>query len=158
MEQPDEGAALTFGIDYTDISHMAIVVDDLDVGMQFYADALGLSWAHPWSGEIEFIERDVRRSIAASFTYSTAGPPHVELIQSVPGTLWQPTSGIHHIGVWVEDLVGEINALSSRGFRTEVVSHSSGFAYMQASDGTRIELADAASQPDFARWVGGGHL
>ena len=32
--------------------------------------------------------------------------PRVEVIQSVPGTLWVPAvgSGIHHIGYWSDDI------------------------------------------------------
>jgi len=42
------------------------------------------------------------------FTYSKT-EPRVEVIQSMPGTLWVPAedSGIHHLGYWSDDVAAD---------------------------------------------------
>lgn len=42
---------------------------------------------------------------------------HVEIIQSVPGTLWKPVagSGIHHLGYWSDDVAADSAELAADG-------------------------------------------
>ena len=40
--------------------------------------------------------------------------PRLEIIQSIPGTVWEPAdSGVHHIGYWSDD-VGQTSRRSRR--------------------------------------------
>ena len=81
--------------------------------------------------------------------YSRLGPPHLELLQGVPATLWEarPEAYIHHIGYWVpaELLVERAAALDKIGFGLEATRvKSTGDAligtYHSGPGGLRIEL------------------
>ena len=98
------------------------------------------------------------------FTYSCNVPPHVELIEGQPGTIWAPQNGLHHLGVWTDDLEGDAIQLDESGFSQQAagVSRSgripSAFTYHLSPHGMRLELVDVASRPAFDRWLAGGKL
>jgi catechol 2,3-dioxygenase-like lactoylglutathione lyase family enzyme len=149
---------ITGGINIGEIDHLAVVVRDLGDAMNLYSETLGLTWADPWTGEIPIIIGSERNAPTVSFTLSIEGPPHMELIQSTDETVWRTGPGLHHFGVWVDDVDAAIQVTAGKGFAVEVMSPDSGFAYLRSSDGARIELVNSRSQPDFARWLSGGHL
>ena len=45
-----------------------------------------------------------------SFVYSVDGPPHVELIAATEPP-WCAQEGLHHMGMWTEDVVADMDAL-----------------------------------------------
>ncbi len=146
------------------ISHTALAVPDLEKAMSGYGKALGLTWARPQ-------QRAIRIRVAAGdltteirFTYSRQGPPHLELIEGAAGTIWAPVSGLHHIGLWSDQLESDAAQLEHRGMALEVAGLSrsgrqpSGFTYHRSTHGLRVELVDAAARPAFERWFAGGDL
>lgn len=146
------------------ISHTALAVPDLEKAMSGYRKALGLTWARPQ-------QRAIRIRVAAGdltteirFTYSRQGPPHLELIEGAAGTIWAPVSGLHHIGLWSDQLESDAAQLEHRGMALEVAGLSrsgrqpSGFTYHRSTHGLRVELVDAAARPAFERWFAGGDL
>lgn len=145
-------------VDLTAITHMALVVADLDEAMARYGTALGLTWADPWTGEIPIVTGGRETTPVVSFTYSLQGPPHLELIEQIPDTVWRPTRGLHHVGVWVDDVPAATDSPAADGLVTEVIGVDGDFAYVVAEDGFRIELVDRKAEPDFARWLTGGRL
>ncbi len=99
------------------------------------------------------------------FTYSAEGPQHVELLEGAPGSVWfaGDTPGIHHVGVWVDDVVSETNALVAKGWRIAAASKSpeegyGSFTYVVPPSGLIVELVDAAALPRFERWWAGEPL
>jgi hypothetical protein len=146
------GPALDLGT----ASHMALVIDDLAPAMSFHSNAFGVTWTEPWTGEIPIVVDGSRSTPVVTFTYAKEGPPHLELIETVPGTLWRPGPGFHHIGFWVDDVAA--TAATLEGWVIEATGDDSGFAYLQSQDGLRIELVDNRSSPNFARWIAGGRL
>lgn len=142
----------------TDITHMALVVADIEDAMRRYGAAFGLTWAQPWRGEMPVVAGDQETSPMVTFTFSKQGPPHLELIEQVPDTVWQPTRGLHHVGVWVDDVPAAAERMAADGFVTEVMGVSGEFAYLLAEDGFRLELVDRKAEPEFARWLAGGRL
>ena len=85
--------------------------------------ALGLTWA----GVIEreqaaWTPADGAFTTPLRFTYSCEGPQHVELLQGVPGSLWDGTDqpGAHHHGVWVDDVAAETERLIAAGWTLEM--------------------------------------
>src|SRR3546814_19553117 len=56
-------------------------------------------------------------TVTTSYALSKEGPHHVELGQSIEGTLWTtPTPGhAHHVGYWVDDVVAASRALDQGG-------------------------------------------
>ena len=72
--------------------------------------------------------------------------PRVEVIQSIPGTLWTPAvgSGIHHLGYWSDDVATDAALLAARGYAAEATGvrpeGSPVWAYHRSASGPRIEL------------------
>src|SRR5580658_8027814 len=90
-----------------DVFHVGLVVDDISVAMETIGTTLGIAWAPVQertqpvrTGDGELREEHI------TFTYSSDGPPHVELIQSTPGSVWEvtPAGCLHHIGAFAEDV------------------------------------------------------
>jgi methylmalonyl-CoA/ethylmalonyl-CoA epimerase len=149
---------VTSGLDMGEIHHLAMVVEDLDGSMNRYSEALGLTWADPWTGEIPILIDGEKYAPVVAFTLSVEGPPHIELIQSTDRMAWRSEAGLHHFGVWVDEVETAIQGLTGTGFTVEVLSPTGDFAYLRSPDGGRIELVNAGARPDFARWLGGGQL
>lgn len=150
--------------DITAISHTALAVPDLDAAMSSYSSLLGLTWARPQQRTMDIRTDHGDISAQIRFTYSIEGPPHLELIQGEEGTVWAPADGLHHIGVWTDQLSEDAEALSQRGLPVEVAGLSRsgngpfGFTYHRSDHGLRFELVDEASRPAFAGWFAGGEL
>ena len=70
-------------------------------------------------------------AISLRFTYSAEGPQHVELLQGAPGSIWDGRDfpGVHHLGVWVDDVGKETERLLDAGWTLEMaqVSPDDGF-------------------------------
>ena len=146
------------------VTHVAHAVADLDTVMAQLESALGLEWAAVQQREMVISVAGELVSTPIRFTYSYGSPPHIELIEGQPGTIWAPVRGLHHIGVWTDDLAGDARQLSESGFSEEAagVSRSGrspfGFTYHSSPHGLRLELVDVASRPAFDRWLAGGDL
>ena len=82
--------------------------------------------------------------------------PRLEIIQAVPGTLWEPAagSGIHHLGYWSDDVAADSAALEERGYALEAAGQV--WAYHRNPAGPRIELVNRVVQPGMeAYWATG---
>ena len=51
------------------------------------------------------------------FAYSIQDPHRIELVQAIPGTLWEVPrpGGAHHLGYWSDDVPAMSAALAARG-------------------------------------------
>ncbi len=149
-------------IDFTAVSHFALAVPDIEEAMRGFEETLGLSFARltEMSTIVEVDGEPV--AIPLLVTYSVEGPPHLELIEGPAGTVWEPAAGIHHVGVWSEDLAGDVDELAAAGLAVELSGASRsgrtphGFTYHRSPSGYRVELVDAASKPMFETWFAGG--
>jgi hypothetical protein len=144
-----------------DVFHVGLVVEDIDVAMATIGANLGIRWAPMQArGQAVRTGGGEARIEEIRFTYSADGPPHVELIEATPGSVWgapQPHV-LHHIGAFSDDIAtppGEGLVLEFGGGHDEAPT---GFAYYTAPDGIRVELVDASRRKDFARWFSGGEL
>jgi methylmalonyl-CoA/ethylmalonyl-CoA epimerase len=86
------------------LHHIGIVVDDIDDAAQSLRATYGIDVTifdeSPYTCLIDGVAHHTMQRIGLS-----AGPPHVELLRSVPGSaVWTPTPGIHHLGFVVADL------------------------------------------------------
>ena len=102
--------------DYAQAYHHGVRVPDLDVAMKEVGEALGIAWCEPQDREQRVWLPGVgTTSIPLRFTYSAAGPHHLELIEGAPGTIWdgRDQPGVHHIGVWCDDVGGETERLTA---------------------------------------------
>jgi len=138
--------------------HTGIVVDDLDATLDWFTRVAGYWWTDVVEVDqvVETVEGEV--TIPLRMAYSGVAP-RVELLQTVPGTIWVPAdSGLHHLGYWSDDVESDLATLEATGMRYEVKSFDpdgSGallWAYCRGSTGPRIELVSRAMEPLIAYW------
>jgi hypothetical protein len=91
------------------------------------------------------------------------GPQHVELVQGAPGSPWDGTDmpGVHHRGVWVDDVAAETARLVAAGWTVEMAQlppHEGygAITYVRSPSGFRLEPVTSAIQPLLERWWAGG--
>lgn len=138
--------------------HTGIVVDDLEATMESLRKLAGYSWTDVVIVDQEAVTPDGEVTIPMKMVYSGV-EPRLELLQTVPGTVWTPSdSGVHHIGYWSDDVELDLAKLESNGLSTEVKSYNpdgSGtllWAYAKGSAGPRIELVSRYMEPFIAYW------
>lgn len=163
---PTTGASPLGSIDYGRAYHHGVRVPDLDVAMEELGDTLGLTWCQPQQREQPVWLPDVgATTIPLRFTYSMQGPQYLELLEGAPGSIWdgREQPGLHHIGVWSDDVGGETEALIARGWSLRLAQTSpaegcGAFTYVQPPSGLIVELVTTAVRPMFERWFAGGPL
>jgi hypothetical protein len=87
-----------------DLYHTGVVVDDLASAQERIDAQLGVTWLEG-GALVRILSDSGERIEKTASALSVEGPLHVELVQSVPGTLFSATGGNHphHIGYWVDD-------------------------------------------------------
>jgi catechol 2,3-dioxygenase-like lactoylglutathione lyase family enzyme len=140
--------------------HVGLIVPDLAQAKRDLTATLGLSWASEQRREMPVLigGRSVQRDI--SFVYSTDGPPYVELIGANEPP-WNATDGLHHIGMWSEDVVADMEALVAERYTVAATGLNrkglaGGFAYLNSPTGLLVELVDTRGKASFDRWLAGG--
>jgi lactoylglutathione lyase len=141
-----------------DFYHTGIVVDDLEATMTWLTKVAGYSWTDVVTVDQDAVTLDGEVTIPMKMVYS--GPaPRLEILQTVPGTLWTPAdSGVHHIGYWSDDVESDLATLESNRMTVEVKSYNpdgSGtllWAYAKGHNVPRIELVSRNMEPFIAYW------
>jgi catechol 2,3-dioxygenase-like lactoylglutathione lyase family enzyme len=153
-------------VDYGRCYHQGIRVPNLEAAMADMGDALGVTWCEPQQSEQQVWLPGVGESrIPLRFTYSAQGPQHIELLEGAPGSIWdgREAPGLHHVGVWSDDVGEQTRALEARGWTVLMAQASpernyGAFTYVQPPSGLIVELVWSAIEPMFARWFAGGPL
>ncbi len=160
-ESQTPGGQSSGRLDHADLWHTGIVVDDLEAAKAELGDQLGVTWFEG-GAEILLVTADGTRSVTTAYALSRQGPHHIELGQSVPGTLWTATAPgqAHHIGYWVDDVTTASRELERRGARhVASVTIKDGVppmcAYHQTANGLYVEVVNRAMEPMLLP-VGGG--
>ena len=144
-----------------DVFHVGIVTPDIQLAMKAIGENLGIAWA-PVQQRTQPVRTGAGelRDEPIIFTYSSDGPPHVELIQSTAGSVWEvtPAGCLHHIGAFA----GDVTVAPGRGMSLEFGGghgeKPAGFAYWLSADGMRVELVDGSRREQFSDWFAGGDL
>jgi hypothetical protein len=124
---------------------VGVVVDDFEAALDDLSHLFGHRWCPPLSVSTPVLLPEGEISLDLVFTYSST-TPRVEVIQSIPGTLWTPAagSGIHHLGYWSDDVAADAAHLSERGYVAEATGvrpdGAAVWAYHRNPSGPRIEL------------------
>ncbi|MGW5381251.1 VOC family protein [Nocardia sp. NPDC003963] len=101
--------------DLAGLHHIGLVVDDLEESAALLHELYGVDVALFAEAQYPCLIDGVRYDTVQRMGLS-AGPPFVELIRTVPGSpVWQPRTGIHHLGFVVDDLVSASAELAARG-------------------------------------------
>ena len=133
----------------TEQFHAGIVVEDLDATLDDLSELFGYEWCPEINIQTPVLLPTGEATLDLRFTYS-ATVPRLELIQSIPGTLWVPApmSGVHHLGYWSDDVASDGALLTARGYAVEATGvrpdGTPVWAYHRSPDGPRIELVSHA--------------
>lgn len=132
------------------LHHIGIVADDIELAAavigRLYGIAVTLFGEAPYSCLVEGKPHDTVQRMGLS-----QGPPHIEVIRTVPGSpVWQPAPGVHHLGFVVEDLASASSQLATRGAPLWMAgSHDGctprGAVYHRDPLGLVVELLDRAT-------------
>ena len=135
--------------------HVGIVVPDVEVAMAHFTDLLGITWGPVVETEAFPVREGdgTERIVPNTLCYSTE-PPYLELVQEVPGTVWECNehSNLHHIGVWVDALPADSATYTELRCPLQLCGRDDDgalvqFAYHRDPLGVRIELVDIAMKP-----------
>jgi len=151
---------------YTTCYHQGVRVPDIAAAMDEIGATLGITWCTPQEREQPVWLPEVGlTSVALKFTYSAEGPQHVELLEGAPGSIWdgREQPGIHHVGVWSDDVPGDTEAAVARGWKVAAAQRPpeegyGAFTYVQPPSGLIVEYVTTAVRPMFERWFAGGPL
>jgi hypothetical protein len=135
--------------------HVGIVVPDVEAAMAHFTDLLGITWGPVVETEAFPVREGdgTERIVPNTLCYSTE-PPYLELVQEVPGTVWECNehSNLHHIGVWVDALPADSATYTELRCPLQLCGRDDDgalvqFAYHRDPLGVRIELVDIAMKP-----------
>ena len=127
--------------------HVTMIVDDVEATMADLTRLFGLRWA-----ALQF---------DGLFTYSLQGPPYIELLKRRDGTIFD-TAGLHHVGLWVDDVNAEAARLEAEGCEPELVNRDDDGnvlpgCFFRTRDGMCVELVQiGTSGPRLLRMLAGG--
>ena len=148
----------------SDQFHIGIVVDEFESTLAELSDLLGYEWCEEMTNPTDVVFADGSTAvIPTSFAYSM-NAPRLEIIRTVPGTLWEPAagSGVHHMGYWSDDIEADSDALAHQGWVPEVVGRRPTgevyWAYHRHGNGPRIELVARTLQPTMERYFATGKV
>lgn len=135
----------------SDQFHVGFVVDDLATAAAELTELLGYQWCEEIGAPAQVLlpEGEAVLDLLSVYSMST---PRVELVRSVPGTLWQPAdSGVHHLGYWSDDVAADSARLVRRGHPLEAQGRRPDgtpyWAFHHSVGGPRIELVTRGLQP-----------
>lgn len=129
---------------------MCLVVPDRERAIAELAPVLG-DWVRmvPREGGTHITTSTGRLTVRLTVAWTLSGPVHIELIEGVPGTVWEPRARgyLHHVGYRIEDLASASDSLVAAGMTVEVTrwqesGRPAGFAYHTMPGGFRVELSE----------------
>jgi lactoylglutathione lyase len=146
--------------------HVGVRVPDLEAAMAELSEGLGITWATVVDREQAlWTPKDGAFTTPLRFTYSCEGPQHVELLQGARGTIWDGNDlpGVHHHGVWVDDVAAETERLLALGWTLELAGKApedgyGSMTYVRSPSGFLLEPVTSAARPRFERWFAGAPL
>jgi hypothetical protein len=143
------------------VYHVGFVVPDLEVAVAEMSEILAVPFTAPFElpfPEVQTPDGPVR--VKLRYAYSTR-PANVELIQSVPRTLWDfdDRHRGHHLGVWTDDVAKEAERLADRGMpKLWWGNNDAGrpmFSFHLTPFGFYIELVDTVAMSFYPQWFAG---
>lgn len=151
--------------DFGELFHVGVRVADLERAMSELADG-GLTWSRlQFRQQRVWLPGEGVTALDLQFTYSSAGPVHVELLQGPPGSIWGADSvpGVHHFGVWVDEVRVTSEKLIASGWSLEAAQLDpedgyGAYSYVRSPSGVLVEPVSKALAPAFEAWWAGGDL
>ncbi len=132
--------------------HVGFVVRDLDAAMEEFRAALGIDWRAPIEAAVPLLGPEGVIESNVCSVYTEGGPPAIELVQSVPGTLLAGYGGVsfHHLGFWTDRLANSSRDLEAHGWPCAATvagedEEPRRFTLQRSSYGFYVELFDIAA-------------
>ncbi|MGE3620091.1 MAG: VOC family protein [Acidimicrobiia bacterium] len=132
----------------------AFVVDDVPAAMEEMSATLGVRWRDLHTGRVIYRTPTGEGEVDLTVVHSLQGPPVLELIGNVPGTMWSaPSPGaLHHTGQWTSDLAADMARLEAAGLELAATGRRASddrdiFAYYRTGTGAILELVDERLHP-----------
>jgi Glyoxalase/Bleomycin resistance protein/Dioxygenase superfamily len=134
-------------------TQLGMVVEDLDAGIAELTPLLGCDWQIIRDGEtlVPYRTPTGVRELPVRGAETLTGPPYLELLQAIPGSVWEPrgTSYLHHVAYEVPDLPVAADEVERMGYQlllTQVgPERLHGFGLYRAPSGGLYEIVDAAA-------------
>lgn len=156
-------------LEWGEVFHVGVRVTDLAAAQQELSKSLGVTWTKPatipmkaWTPEAGFQSYDLTLSFTAE------GPVHIELLHGSDGSYYDVRdggAGLHHIGVWVDDVTKVNQDLVAQGYTVELAGDTpekgyGSFTYIRSPGGVLFEPESGlgGSKERFERWYAGGSL
>lgn len=155
---------MTPGFDYqAALFHVGVRVRNIEAAMVDLSAGLGITWATIAEREQPvWTPSEGAYTLPLRFTYSVQGPQHVELLQGPPGSVWDGADlpGVHHHGIWTDDVAVETERLVAAGWTLELSGRSpeegyGSMAYLRSPSGFLLEPVSSAARPRLESWWAG---
>ncbi len=145
-------------IDYEGFFHIGIVVKDMAQGMKDMSRRFGVTFPDAREANVRMRYRGEEQQVSVKFVYSREGPVYIELLEAVPGTVWE-TIGIHHLGVFCDHMEDEVSKLVADGYTHEGASLGAdgslqGAQYITNDSGVRLEFQRGEFREQFMKMLG----
>jgi hypothetical protein len=142
---------MPFDYNVENVYHFAIVVPEIERGMEEIAKQFNVTFPPPLPVHVTGIAQGHQVELATRFVYSREGPPFIEVVQAIQGTVLDAPGGasrVHHFGIFVDDVETEVARLQKAGFDLEfqAIATDGGratMAFINSSLGIRQELVSA---------------
>jgi catechol 2,3-dioxygenase-like lactoylglutathione lyase family enzyme len=154
-------------LDFQRVFHHGVRVPDIDAAMAELGRTLGLRWAtvqHNADRAVWTPDRGLEH-VELTFVYSCDGPHRIELLQGQAGSVWDAPDdpGLHHAGVWSDDVAADTEALVAAGWTVTAAAAApddgyGSFSYVRPPSGLVVELVTTAAADRFERWWAGEPL
>lgn len=147
--------ALMQGLHPAQLFHIGVVADDIDKAMAEMSTNLGLSWKGGKPREMDLVIDGEERRVEMRIAHSVQGPPHVELIQSVPNSPWaSPKSpGVHHLCYWSDNSADVCAHLAASGNKRVLGTDGAASGYFLSPSGMYIEVIPRELRDHLAGWL-----
>jgi Glyoxalase/Bleomycin resistance protein/Dioxygenase superfamily len=127
--------------------HIGYVVPDLSVALKDFGAFLRVDWT-PITEKVRTVRSEGDEQVLTfKVAYSVQGPPKIEVIEGIVGTLWQADDGprMHHIGVRMMNVDAESKRLRDMGMKQLAAGlHDDGrvrWAFHPSPAGGLVELS-----------------
>lgn len=155
--------------EWGEVFHVGVRVEDLELAQRELTKSLGVQWTIPATMPMKaWVAGEGYRVDELTISFSVQGPVHIELLHGSPGSYWDTAiggAGLHHIGVWVDDVAKANEQLVRDGWVVELAGRPpeegyGGFTYTRSPAGLLLEpeAAKGGAKERFERWYAGGTL
>jgi catechol 2,3-dioxygenase-like lactoylglutathione lyase family enzyme len=140
--------------------HVGIVVPDLPAAQARLTELLDTRWGPIMEPVMEWRDGEGNTQVTQLRISFSDGPPHIELIEERPGTIWvcNEHSNLHHIGYYSGAIAADSQHLTEARCPLQgtmaTEPEPSAFAYHRDPLGIRLELVDDSARAAMPRLAG----